>query len=258
MPVIAGSTDAYWPARPMTWRTRLGSARSVDAGDPQLAAVGPQQRGDGADERGLAGAVGPEQGGDVAGLGDEVEAVEGVDVAEVLGEAVGLDDRGHGQGVGFVPPTSSPTACDIASPPDVTLSTASCPDDRCQSTVMNRPIETHANSSGAARPERGASTARHLLDVALRMLGDLGEAEDVVQEAFIRLARADVDEIDDVRAGWSPWSAACASTSCGRPGASAGTLDDGPTAAPLEPRPSTAAVDPADRVTLDDSGPPRP
>ena len=49
--------------------------------------VGPQQGGDGADERGLAGAVRAEQGGDPAGLGDEVEPVEGVDVAEVLGEA---------------------------------------------------------------------------------------------------------------------------------------------------------------------------
>ena len=26
IPVMAGSTDAYWPARPMTSRTRLGSA----------------------------------------------------------------------------------------------------------------------------------------------------------------------------------------------------------------------------------------
>ena len=42
---------------------------------------------------------------------------------------------------------------------------------------------------------------RYLLDVAYRMLGSLSEAEDVVQEAFIRLVRADFDEIQDLR-GW--------------------------------------------------------
>jgi RNA polymerase sigma-70 factor (ECF subfamily) len=47
-----------------------------------------------------------------------------------------------------------------------------------------------------ARTER-----RHLLDVAFRMLGDFAAAEDMVQEAFVRLARADLDEIEDVR-GW--------------------------------------------------------
>ena len=42
---------------------------------------------------------------------------------------------------------------------------------------------------------------RHLLDIAFRMLGNLAEAEDVVQEAFSRLVVADVDAIDDV-GGW--------------------------------------------------------
>ena len=49
-----------------------------------------------ADEGGLAGAVGPEDGEDLAPLGVEVEPVEGVDLAEVLGEADGLDDWIHG------------------------------------------------------------------------------------------------------------------------------------------------------------------
>src|ERR671930_944809 len=42
---------------------------------------------------------------------------------------------------------------------------------------------------------------RYLLDVAYRMLGSLSEAEDVVQEAFVRLVRAGLDQIQDVR-GW--------------------------------------------------------
>ena len=40
-----------------------------------------------------------------------------------------------------------------------------------------------------------------MLDLAFRMLGDIGESEDVVQEAFARLSRDDVHGIDDVR-GW--------------------------------------------------------
>lgn len=42
---------------------------------------------------------------------------------------------------------------------------------------------------------------RHLLDVAFRMLGDLAQAEDIVQEALFRLSRAELDTIDDP-AGW--------------------------------------------------------
>jgi RNA polymerase sigma-70 factor (ECF subfamily) len=42
---------------------------------------------------------------------------------------------------------------------------------------------------------------RYVLSIAVHMLGDVSEAEDVVQEAYVRLLRADLDEIDDVR-GW--------------------------------------------------------
>jgi RNA polymerase sigma-70 factor (ECF subfamily) len=41
----------------------------------------------------------------------------------------------------------------------------------------------------------------YLVDMAFRMLGDLGAAEDVVQEAFTRLAAQDLSDIEDAR-GW--------------------------------------------------------
>src|SRR3974390_2223277 len=41
----------------------------------------------------------------------------------------------------------------------------------------------------------------YLIDMACRMLGDSGRAEDVVQEAFQRLSQSDFDAIEDAR-GW--------------------------------------------------------
>jgi RNA polymerase sigma-70 factor (ECF subfamily) len=88
---------------------------------------------------------------------------------------------------------------------------------------------------------------RHVLDVAFRMLGNLAEAEDVVQEAYARLVRADVDAIDDV----GGWLVVVASRLCldrlraERRHPTAPDDDLGARAAP-------AGLDPADRVTLDD------
>jgi RNA polymerase sigma-70 factor (ECF subfamily) len=99
-----------------------------------------------------------------------------------------------------------------------------------------------------ARTER-----RHLLDVAFRMLGDFAAAEDMVQEAFVRLARADLDEIEDVR-GWlvvvvgrlcldhlrsARVRRETAAEAVTLEWAGAGSASGGP--------------DPADRVTLDDT-----
>src|SRR5689334_7386676 len=41
----------------------------------------------------------------------------------------------------------------------------------------------------------------YLVDLAFRMLGDIGTAEDVVQEAFFRLLQAPIGDISDER-GW--------------------------------------------------------
>jgi RNA polymerase sigma-70 factor (ECF subfamily) len=58
----------------------------------------------------------------------------------------------------------------------------------------------------AQRPDEEVVQAWHahrsyLIDLAFRMLGDIGAAEDVVQDAFCRLLRTTPSEIDDAR-GW--------------------------------------------------------
>jgi RNA polymerase sigma-70 factor (ECF subfamily) len=89
---------------------------------------------------------------------------------------------------------------------------------------------------------------RHVLDIGFRMLGDLGEAEDVVQEAFARLVRADLDEIDDV----GGWLVVVASRLCLDRLRSGRRHPTSPEAS-LADRPADHALDPADRVTLDDN-----
>jgi len=61
---------------------------------------------------------------------------------------------------------------------------------------MSDVSSTDRNISKAWRDHRP-----YLVNLAYQMLGDVGEAEDVAQEAFLRLSRADPATIDDVR-GW--------------------------------------------------------
>src|SRR5688572_20189568 len=49
--------------------------------------------------------------------------------------------------------------------------------------------------------ERFEEHRRHLRAVAYRMLGSLNEADDAVQEAWLRLSRSDADGIDNL-GGW--------------------------------------------------------
>ncbi|MCU7825908.1 RNA polymerase sigma factor SigJ [Kitasatospora sp. DSM 101779] len=49
--------------------------------------------------------------------------------------------------------------------------------------------------------ERFESHRSHLRSVAYRMLGSLGEADDAVQEAWLKLSRTDADEVENL-GGW--------------------------------------------------------
>ncbi len=88
----------------------------------------------------------------------------------------------------------------------------------------------------------------YLVNLAYQMLGDVGEAEDVAQEAFLRLARADVTQIDDVRG----WLTVVAGRLCLDQVRSARVrhewLGEGDAVDVMR----SAGPDPADRVTLDD------
>lgn len=97
----------------------------------------------------------------------------------------------------------------------------------------------------------------YLVDLAFRMLGDIGAAEDVVQDAFSRLMGADLGQIEDYRG----WLIVVTSRLCLDQVRSARARRERPhDAAEIEfigtPRPGFA--DPADRITFDDPGPDRP
>lgn len=85
----------------------------------------------------------------------------------------------------------------------------------------------------------------YLVNLAYQMLGDIGDAEDVAQEAFLRLSRAEVDGIEDVRG----WLTVVASRLCLDQVRSARARYERP--GDVEERPARRS-DPADRVTLDD------
>src|SRR3984957_10373999 len=88
----------------------------------------------------------------------------------------------------------------------------------------------------------------YLVNLAYQMMGDVGDAEDVAQEAFLRLSRADLAEIDDVRG----WLTVVASRLCLDQVRSARARYERPGARELEDEPAARHLDPADRITLDD------
>jgi len=93
---------------------------------------------------------------------------------------------------------------------------------------------------------------RDLVALASRMLHDRAEAQDVVQEAYSRLATTDLDGIDDARG----WLVVVVRRLCLDRIRSARSRRESTTGDPLgddgRPTLGRAALDPADRVTLDD------
>jgi hypothetical protein len=73
----------------------VGLGDDVEAADAGPAGVGPQQGGQDAHRRRLAGPVGAEHGEDRAGLGGQVDPGQGGGRTEALDQAVGLDGSGH-------------------------------------------------------------------------------------------------------------------------------------------------------------------
>ncbi|SPM29848.1 RNA polymerase sigma factor SigI [Mycobacterium terramassiliense] len=86
----------------------------------------------------------------------------------------------------------------------------------------------------------------YLINLAYQMLGDVGDAEDVAQEAFLRLSRTEPNEIDDVRG----WLTVVASRLCLDQVRSARARHERP--GEVDDQPGTPRSDPAERVTLDD------
>jgi RNA polymerase sigma-70 factor, ECF subfamily len=88
----------------------------------------------------------------------------------------------------------------------------------------------------------------YLVNLAYQMLGDVGEAEDVAQETFLRLARTEPAQIDDVRA----WLTVVAGRLCLDQMRSARARREHPDEAGALDASRSTELDPADRITLDD------
>ncbi|GAB7144203.1 RNA polymerase sigma factor SigI [Mycobacterium riyadhense] len=87
----------------------------------------------------------------------------------------------------------------------------------------------------------------YLVNLGFQILGDVGDAEDVAQEAFLRLSRADPDRIDDVRG----WLTVVTSRLCLDQVRSARARYENP-GDPSDIEQEGQHPDPADRITLDD------
>ena len=106
---------------------------------------------------------------------------------------------------------------------------------------MGRSSSRDARVRTAWEADRG-----YLFAIAAGMLGRPGEAEDVVQEAFTRLAGASIDDIGDVRG----WLVVVTRRLCLDRLGSADVRRTTP--APELPEAGAESADPADRLTLDD------
>ncbi len=90
----------------------------------------------------------------------------------------------------------------------------------------------------------------YLVNLAYQMLGDVGDAEDIAQEAFLRLSRADPLALDDIRG----WLTVVTGRLCLDHVRSARARHERPGDVEQQQAPlhQSRLSDPADRVTLDD------
>lgn len=90
----------------------------------------------------------------------------------------------------------------------------------------------------------------YLVDLAFRMVADIGVAEDIAQDAFSRLISADLGEIEDERG----WLIVVTSRLClDRIKSAAARREHVHDAGEIESITPPAMADPADRITLDDT-----
>ncbi|HEX7323654.1 MAG TPA: RNA polymerase sigma factor SigI [Mycobacterium sp.] len=109
---------------------------------------------------------------------------------------------------------------------------------------MNPATPTHSSDQIT---EAWRSHRPYLVNLAYQMLGDIGDAEDVAQETFLRLSRTEAGEIDDVRG----WLTVVAGRLCLDQVRSARARRERPAEIDEDAVPARES-DPADRVTLDD------
>jgi RNA polymerase sigma-70 factor (ECF subfamily) len=116
------------------------------------------------------------------------------------------------------------------------------------STAMEHPPHTLTGAEEQVFSALWNAHRRRMLDLAFRILLDLRDAEDAVQEAFTRLARVDIAGIDDPE-GWLVvvTTRLCLDRLRTRRRHPTDVLDDA--SDPFDPR----ALDPSNRVTLVDS-----
>jgi RNA polymerase sigma-70 factor (ECF subfamily) len=109
----------------------------------------------------------------------------------------------------------------------------------------------HGEQDGAKISQAYQDHRPYLLDLAFRMLGDIGAAQDIVQDAFTRLMAAKLSEIEDERG----WLIVVTSRLCLDQIKSARSrrerAHDSSEIEFLAP-PQSGLTDPADRVTFDD------
>ena len=110
----------------------------------------------------------------------------------------------------------------------------------------------HGQQDGGTISQAYQDHRPYLVDLAFRMLGDIGAAEDIVQDAFTRLMAANLGEIEDQRG----WLIVVTSRLCLDQIKSARSrrerAHDASEIEFIAPPAGQALADPADRVTFDD------